>query len=124
MSVDTSGEVAKAIGPDITNLQFATPRGVQDATGVNSSAAERVLLIADFTVTLNGIFNDAGDYSHDVFKDVSSTSVTRTVTIVHSAQTLEVDSVFWDYALTRGADGSLTWSAPGGCNEQTVPTWS
>jgi hypothetical protein len=122
--VDTSGAVAKAIGPDITNLQFATPRGVQDATGVNSSAAERVLLIADFTVTLNGIFNDASDYSHDVFKDVSSTSATRTVTIAHSGQTLEVESVFWDYALTRGADGSLTWSAPGGCNEQVVPAWS
>ena len=41
VAVDDSGGNIEAIGNDITNLSFATPRGVQDITGVNSSAMER-----------------------------------------------------------------------------------
>src|SRR3546814_12749520 len=32
-------------------------------------------------------------------------------------------SLFTDYALTRGDDGSLTWTAPGVLSDGTVPTW-
>lgn len=125
VSVDDSGGTARAIGNDITNLTFGTPRGVQDITGVNSSAMERLLLLADFSVSLNGVFNDAAAPSaHDTFKTVPSTSVTRTVTIAVSGQTLSNETIFSDYALTRGADGSLTWTAPGALNSTTVPTWA
>lgn len=124
LSVDNSSGVAKAIVNDITNFQFATPRGVQDVTGVDKSAMERLLLLADFSVTLNGVFNDAADFSHDVFKTVPSTSVARTVTITHSGQTLANETLFTDYALTRAQDGSLTWTAPGVLSNGTVPTWS
>lgn len=124
LSVDNSSGVAKAIVNDITNFQFATPRGVQDVTGVDKSAMERLLLLADFSITLNGVFNDAADFSHDVFKTVPSTSVARTVTITHSGQTLANETLFTDYALTRAQDGSLTWTAPGVLSNGTVPTWS
>src|SRR5688500_14226802 len=88
LSVDSSAGAVKAIKNDVTNFQFATPRGVQDVTGVDKSAMERLLLLADFSITLNGVFNDATDLSHDVFKTVSSTAVARTVTLVVSGQTL------------------------------------
>jgi hypothetical protein len=123
-SVDDSGGNARAIKNDITNLQFATPRGVQDVTGIDKSAYERLLLLADFSVTLNGVFNDASNQAHDVFKTVPSTSVARTVTLTVSGQTLANETLFTDYALTRGADGSLTWSAPGVLSDGTVPTWA
>jgi hypothetical protein len=55
---------------------------------------------------------------------VSSTSVARTVTLVVSGQTLPNEMLFSDYALTRAADGSLTWSAPGALSNGTVPTWA
>ena len=125
VAVDDSGTTARTISNDITNLSFATPRGVQDITGVNSSAMERLLLLADFSVTLNGVFNDAGaPSSFDCFKTVPSSSVIRTVTLTISAQILEVECFFSDFALNRGADGSLTWTAPGAMSETTVPTWT
>lgn len=124
LSVDTSGGVAKAIKNDVTNLQFATPRGVQDVTGVDKSAYERLLLLADFSCTLNGVFNDAADFSHDVFKTVPSTSVARTTTLTVSGNTLAPEVLYTDYALTRAASGELTWTAPGVLSDGTVPTWS
>lgn len=124
LSVDDSAGAAKAIVNDITSFQFATPRGVQDVTGVDKSAMERLLLLADFSITLNGVFNDAADFSHAVFKTVPSTSVARTVTITHSGQTLANETLFTDYALNRATDGSLTWTAPGVLSNGTVPSWS
>lgn len=124
LSVDNSSGTAKAIKNDITNFQFGTPRGVQDITGVDKSAMERLLLLADFSITLNGVFNVTADASHDVFSTVPSTSVARTVTITHAAKTLANEVLFTDYALTRPASGELTWSAPGVLSDGTVPTWA
>lgn len=124
LSVDDSSGTPRDIRNDITNFQFATPRAVQDVTGVDKSAIERLLLLADFSITLNGVFNDAADMSHAVFKTVPSTSVNRTVSLAVSGQTLANECLFTDYNLTRGQDGSLTWSAPGVLADGTVPTWS
>lgn len=124
VAVDDSGGTARTISNDITNLEFATPRGVQDVTGVDKSAMERLLLLADHSLTLNGVFNDASNLSHAVFRTVPSTSVARTVTLGHSGQTLAGELLFTDYALTRANDGSLTWSAPGVLADGTVPTWT
>ncbi len=124
LSVDDAASAVKTIINDITNFSFATPRGVQDVTGVDKSAMERLLLLADASVQLNGVFNDATDQAHDVFKTVPSTSVARTVTLVVSAQTLPGEYLFTDYALARAGDGSLTWTAPGVLATGVVPTWS
>lgn len=124
LSVDDSAGAAKAIKNDVTNFQFATPRAVQDVTGVDKSAMERLLLLADFSISLNGVFNDAADQAHAVFKTVPSTSVARTTTLTVSGQTLAPEVLYTDYALTRAADGALTWTAPGVLSDGTVPTWS
>lgn len=123
-SVDDSAGTARAILNDVTDLTFSTPRAVQDVTGIDSSAMERLLLLADFSVDLNGVFNDAANQSHDVFKTVPSTSVARTVTLVVSGQTLANECLFTDYALTRSNSGELTWTAPGVLSDGSVPTWS
>ena len=124
LSVDDAGGTPRAIKNDITNFSFATPRGIQDVTGVDKSAMERLLLLADFSITLNGVFNDAGDASFDVFSTVPSTSVVRTVSLTVSGQSLPNECLFSDYALTRPADGSLTWTARGVLADGTVPTWA
>ena len=85
---------------------------------------ERVLLLADFSIALSGVFNDAGNASHDVFKTVPSTSVARTVTLTVSGQTLPNETLFTDYALSRPATGELTWSVPGILATGVVPTWA
>lgn len=124
LSVDSSAGAVKVIKNDVTNLSFSTPRGVQDVTGVDKSAMERLLLLADFSITLNGVFNDATDFSHDVFKTVPSTSVARTTTLTVSGDTLAPEVLYTDYSLTRGQDGSLTWTAPGVLADGAVPTWA
>lgn len=124
LSVDDSVPAAQDIKNDITNFNFATPRGVWDVTGIDKSAIERLLLLADFSITLNGAFNDAAGKSHAVFKTVPSTSVARTTTITVSGQTLAPEVLYTDYALTRAQSGELTWSAPGVLADGTVPTWS
>ena len=124
LSVDDSAGVVRAIKNDITNFSFATPRGVQDVTGVDKSAMERILLLADFSVDLNGVFNDTANASHDVFKTVPSTSVNRTVTLTVAAKTLAAECLFTDYALTRAQSGELTFAAPGVLADGAVPTWA
>lgn len=124
LSVDDSAAAVKTILNDITDFSFATPRAVQDVTGVDKSAMERLLLLADFSITLNCVFNDANDQMHDVFKTVPSTSVARTVTLTVSGQTLPNEVLFTDYPLSRGADGALTASVPGVLAGGVVPTWA
>lgn len=122
--MDDSAGVVRAISNDLTNLTISTPRAEQDVTGVDKSARERLLLLADFVVGLNGVFNDAANMSHDTFKTVPSTSVARTTTLAISGQTLAGELLYTDYNLTRAADGSFTFSAPGSLASGTVPTWA
>lgn len=123
-SVDDSGASARDIRNDVTALPFTTPRGVFDVTGLDKSAFERLVGLADFTVTPTGVFNDAANLSHAVFKTVPSTSVARTVSIDVSGQTLANECLFTDYSLNRASEGSLTWTAPGVLSDGTTPTWS
>ena len=123
-SVDDASGTAQAIKNDITNLQFATPRATQDVTGIDKSAMERILLLADFSVTLNGVFNPASNQSHDVFKTVPSTSVARTTTLTVGGVTLANEVLYTDYPLTRATSGELTFAVPGVLSDGQVPTWS
>lgn len=124
LSVDDASNAQQAIKNDITNLSFATPRGVQDVTGIDKSAYERLLTLADFTGTLNGVFNPAANQQHDVFKTIPSTSVNRLVTMVTNAKTLAPTVLLTDYTLTRAANGDLTWAVPMSLANGVVPTWS
>lgn len=126
--VDDASSVAKTISNDITNFQFATPRGVQDITGVDKSAHERLLLLSDYSVTLNGVFNTATGMSHDVLKTVpSSPAVARNIKIEPTSGStpyLSCLSLITDYSITRSATGELTWTAPAVLSDGTVPTWN
>lgn len=124
LEVDDSTPTARDIKNDVTNLEFATPRAVQDSTGVDKFAMERILLLGDFSITLNGVFNDDANQSHDVLKTVASTSVTRTVGLTVSGQILNNECLLTDYQLTRADSGELTWSAPLVLQSGTAPTWT
>ena len=123
-SIDDASGTPQAIKNDFTNLQFATPRAVQDVTGIDKSAMERILLLADFSITLNGVFNPASNMSHDVFKTVSSTSVLRTTTLTIAGKTLANECLYTDYPLTRSDSGEFTFSVPGVLADGAVPTWA
>ena len=124
IAVDDSGGSARTISNDITNFSLSTPRAVQDITGLDKSAVERLQLLADFTCEISGVFDDASNVAHAVFSTVPSSSVARTVTITISGQSLPNETFFNDYALTRAATGELTWSCPGALSGGNVPTWA
>ena len=123
-TVDDSGGTTRAILNDVTNVDIAIPRAVQDVTGLDSSAIERLLLLADFSCTINGVFNDATVSAHTVGKTVGSSSVARTVTLTVSGQTIAPECFLTDYALTRAATGELTFTIPMVLSSGTAPSWS
>lgn len=123
-SVDDATNTQQAIIDDLTDLKITTPRAVQDITGIDKSAIQRLLLLADCTMTMNGVFNGAANQSHAVFSTIPSTSVNRLVTSVVNSKTLAVTLVLTDYPLTRATSGALTWSVPGSLASGVVPTWS
>ena len=121
---DASGTV-QDIRNDITNLGISTPRAVQEVTGIDKSAIERLLLLADASIDLNGIFNPSSTGSHEVFSTVPSTSVNRAVNITVNGKNLNFTGIlFTNYDLTRTATGELTWKVPGVLADGAVPTWS
>ena len=124
LGVDDSSGTLRDIRTDVTNFEFATPRETQDTTGVDKSAMERLLLLADFSITLNGVFDDGANLAHVVLKTAASTTVVREVSIGISGQTMTNQCILTDYALTRSDSGELTWTAPLVLSDGTLPTWS
>ena len=128
LSVDDSGGTLRDISNDVTSVTINTPSGVQDVTGLDKSAMERLLLLGDGSGTINGVFNDAATTgSHTVLKNyrtILAGQVGRTLAIAISGQTLSMEVIFTSYDLNRAADGSLTFSAPFQLSNGTVPAWS
>jgi hypothetical protein len=124
LTLDDAAAAAQDIRNDVTSLEYATPRAVQEVTGVDKSAMERLLGLADFTCDLEGVFNTAANMSHAVLKTASSTSVTRTLTLTIGGQTLANEVLVTDYQISRSDSGELTWKAPLVLADGTVPTWT
>lgn len=129
IKVADASSVVQTITNDNTNYTFTTPKNTQDVTGVDKFANERILLLADFTVTLNGVFNTAANLSHAVFSTIPSTSVIRSVEIDPIGTTtgfpkLVCNTWLTDYQITRANTGELTWQVPGSLADGNVPTWT
>lgn len=123
-SVDNAAGALKALKDDVFALNFATPRGVWDITGLDKFAFERALLLADFTCDPSGAFDDAADKAFAVLSSAGAASNQRTVTIVVSGQSLINECVLTDFQLQRPQSGEFTWSAPLILADGNVPTWT
>lgn len=125
LQVDDASSALQDLRNDITDFQFATPRAVQDVTGIDKSAIERLLLLADFTISMNGVFNNAANHAHAVFKTIPSTSVNRRINNTISGSNLNITGVvLTDYQLKRAATGQLTWTVPGSNADGSTPVWT
>lgn len=123
---DDGGGTSRDIINDVNSLSYSTPRGVQDVTGLDKLANERILLLADFQATLNiAAFNDTAlTGAHTVFKTVSSTSTVRTLALAVSGQTLSNEVIASDYQMQRSNSGELSAVIPVALANGAVPTWS
>ena len=121
-SVDDDGASARDIRNDCTQLDFSKPYAQQETTGLDKSAIERLLLLADFQCNPQGVFNPSANRAHAVLS--GDLRVVRTVAITVSAQILSNECYQTDYNLTRNANGELTWQAPFVLADGTVPNWT
>jgi len=108
------------ISNDITSLTLDTPYGVQDITGLDKSAFERLMLRADVTGTINFVFNTSANKAHATLKTPGS----KTFVIAFPGATATFTAVTSNYAISLGADGSLTVSVNFALSSGTALAWS
>jgi len=125
LAVDNSSAAAQTISNDVLSISVSTPRGMQDVTGINVSATERLLLRTDGKMDYSGVFNSTSTSgSFDVLSTASSTSITRTHTYTVQTKALAMEMFVPDFPLALGADGALTFAIGAMLNSTTVPTWA
>ena len=122
VTVDNSAGAAKDISNDVLSLSFGTPQGLLDVTGVDKSAFERIIGLADGNVQITHAFNDAADMSHVVLHATRSGS--RTVAIAISGQTLTMECTIANAGYARGTDGSFIGTVDLQLNNGTAPAWT
>ena len=123
LNIDDSAGTIQDLRPDITNWDFQIATNLQVVTGQDKSAEERLALLADFSINLNGVVNTAANMSHDVFKDIAG-GVARTSTIGFGGVSLATEVLYSSYSINRGTDASLVWSTSGSLADGTVPTYT
>ena len=125
--IDDGSGSPQTITNDVTEFSMSTPVALQDITGVDKSAHERLALLADASFSLKGVFNTASNMSHAVFKTVPAGGATRTSKIEPTSGStpyLACELLYDDYGITRAANGDLTWAVKGNLADGTVPSWS
>lgn len=109
------------ISNDVLSMNVDTPYGVQDITGLDKSAVERIMLRADLTGTLNFAYNTAASRSHATLKTPGSKSF---VLVYPGPATLTFTAVTTNYALSMGAAGSLVGSCNFSLSSGTAAAWT
>ena len=126
LAIAASGGPVRAISHDIGEYGINIAQELVETTGLDKSARERITGMSDGDVTVSGFFNAASNKSHDVFKTRTGT---RTFDLriggnSSSNPKLAMEMQVASYAITRGGDGSLTWSATLTLSDGTVPAWT
>lgn len=134
ISVADATPTVQTISNDVTNFTLTTPRAVQDTTGVDKTAIERLLLLADLSVTFNGVVNPSAGASHSVFSTITQATAaaggTARATVIgptsagNATPKMSFNAIYTDYQITRATGGALTWQAPGVLSDGTNPTWA
>lgn len=109
------------VSNDVLSLTLATPKAVQDITGLDKSAHERLTLLADFSCNLTVAFNDASNRAFATFKAVEGP---KSLSNAISGQTLAVEALQTDFGFNRGAGGEVTNTVPFVLQSGTVPAWA
>lgn len=124
VTIDDADGTGRAISNDITQITFNTSRGVQDVTGLDKSAIERLLLLNDFNCSITAVFNPAANPSMFGVFSTPADNDTRTVVIVVGGKTMTAECVMSDVSWSRNADGSFTASATFVLANGTAAAWT
>ena len=130
ISVADSGGTPRTISNDVTDFTIATPVALQNTTGVDKSAIERLALLRDYKLGLKGVVNVAANMSHAVLSTVTTSggAVERATSIYptsnNSTPVMAANLLFSGYSVARGNGGDLTWSSDGSLADGAIPTWA
>lgn len=122
--VDDAGSTARDIKSDVGSFDLSITRAVDEVTGLDSSSMERLLLLGDASMTVDGFTNFAADQSHDVLSTVANQDVTRDINIVVASQTFAGSYLLTDYKLNRAADAKFRWASSFVLQSGTDPAWT
>jgi hypothetical protein len=107
-TIDTTSGTPTDISDIVGECTVNTSRALQDVTGLDKDGTERITLRGDVTVDITG-FEDDGTRIDDIFLDPANL---RTTTIVFPNRTFgPAELVIGTFNETRGADGSIGWTA-------------
>ncbi len=125
-AVDDSSGSLRTISNDVTSIGVNVGQALIAITGLDKSAVERLIGLADGSFSVSGVFNPTSNMSHDVFKTRTGT---RTVDYKIGGNTsgnpyLTMECLVDSYVLARGSDGSLTFTAGLQLQSGTSPAWS
>lgn len=121
--IDDSGGTPRTISGDVTNFDTSQVRALQDVTGVDKDAVERLPLIADFTLNLSGVVNTTSNNSHTVFASMGTAIRSGTVGFSNGG-TVTAELAVANYNITRAQGGELTWQATLQLANGTAASWS
>lgn len=121
-TIQDAALVARDVRTPVTSLDFSTPYAQQEVTGLVSSATERLALLADFTGTLNSVFDPGANSMHAVMS--GDLRIAREMVLAVGGKSLTNTVLFSDYSLSRGAGGEFTCKHPFALSSGTVPAWA
>jgi len=125
LNIDDVGGTPVDLRNDFNSIQYATPLAVQDVTGIDKYAFERIPLLGDLSFTGNGAaMNPDASKSHATLANITDRRTRRTLTIVIGGKTLAAEVLFTDFSYNRGADGSLPFTTPAVLADGTIPAWT
>lgn len=122
LTLDDDGGTPQDIRNDVTNWDLSTPMNLQEVTGVDKYAMERLGLLKDATGNLNGVFNPAANRAHAVLS--GNLRVPRTLTHVISTASMALEVLISDYSVTRAAGGEFTYQSPYSLQNGAEPDWT
>jgi hypothetical protein len=106
-SIDTTAGTPTDISDLVGECTVNTSRALQDVTGLDKDGTERITLRGDFSIDVTG-FEDDGTDIDDIFLDPANL---RSLSIVFPNRTFAAEVVIGSFTETRGADGSIGWTA-------------
>jgi hypothetical protein len=128
VTIADGGGTPRTVSNDITDFSLATPIALQDTTGVNKFAHERLALLADLTAQLKGVCNFAANMSHAVLSTATTSAVIRACAVFPtsngSTPTLPFNALIGSYDVARGNGGDLTFSSDLSLADGSLPTWA
>lgn len=126
MTLQDSGAVARTISNDVGDLTSTISFGMQDDTGIDKSAIERLALLLDWKLSVKGFHNNTATTGiHPVVSTGQTTARQTVITFPGGAgATLTATGLIDSYAITRAQSAALTNTFNMSLSNGTAAAWS